>query len=267
MLIIFIDFEDIQEDLTLSPDSRQLADYDEYYRRELPRAVRAALEESIQNQSQPIEENLRNRLMDIIRDCQDLVSTRYRSSIGIATGISSRNPTSSRSPTITDEGRTNVPSAANITSEPLFEGIAPFFQAPSPQIHLQSRLQVSDLQYSAPKAPDGSDPSDSGYSSNESGNNLRISPSSSNSSDDASLSNPQPHTASRPSPPPEHDPWDMENALLETDSGRRNLDSHQNNTFDNDWFEYDSQLMGDNSGDPFLGCMSMENPFASDDSL
>lgn len=80
LLIYASDFEEVQEDIILSPDSRQLAYYEDYCRRELPRTVRAALEEIVHNESQPIEESIRNQLINIIRDCQDRVFSNYRSS-------------------------------------------------------------------------------------------------------------------------------------------------------------------------------------------
>jgi hypothetical protein len=51
MLKLGIDFEEVQEDLEHSPDSREVADYDEYCRRELPRHFRAALEEIVHTES------------------------------------------------------------------------------------------------------------------------------------------------------------------------------------------------------------------------
>ncbi|KAH6714386.1 hypothetical protein BKA61DRAFT_481996, partial [Leptodontidium sp. MPI-SDFR-AT-0119] len=66
-------FEPVQDDVDQSPDSRALAEYEEYCRRELPREFRAALEEIVHNQVQPIEESIRSQLMNIIRECQDRV--------------------------------------------------------------------------------------------------------------------------------------------------------------------------------------------------
>ena len=134
----------------LSPDSRELGDYEEYCRRELPRRVRAALEEIVHNESQPMEDSIRNQLLDIIRDCQDRVFSSYRSSsaAGVSVGTPSRNPVASDSfSTASQESVAMVQSSPNATPENSFGRIAPpFFQPPPPQIHLRSGLEVSDLQ-------------------------------------------------------------------------------------------------------------------------
>jgi hypothetical protein len=267
MLIIDTDFEDIQEDLALSPDSRDLADYEEYCRRELPLLFRAALEERVQNDSQPIEENIRNQLMDIIRDCQDRVSSRYRSSTATAAGTPWRNPTRSRSPTIKQESRTNISMNANPTPQP---DIAPFFQPPPPQSHLQSRLEVSDLQDNASKPPDSSDPSDSGYGSNESGISSGISSSFNNSSDDLSLPSSQPQIASEPDPPQRHGLWDMDNEFPDMSSSNDFMNLAETNTFDSSFdcsWEYGYQSTYENTWDPDMGGMNTETEFSSGDSL
>jgi hypothetical protein len=70
------DYEPIQEDIQ-SPDSRVLAEYEEYCRQELPRYFRASLEEMVYNEGEPFE-NIRSQLMNMIRDCQDRVFSKYR---------------------------------------------------------------------------------------------------------------------------------------------------------------------------------------------
>jgi hypothetical protein len=234
------DFEDVQEDLSLSPDSRQLADYDDYYRRELPRAVRAALEESVQVQSQPIEENLRNQLIDIIRDCQDGLFSKYKSLTGPESNITG-NPTSPRSSVIAQDSMASFAMAANVTSEPSFGGIAPFFQPPSPQVDLGSRLEASDLQESSLQNPRNTDLSDSGYNSSD----VRIVPvthSSSNNSHGNTFmlncqSNSQPQPATGPAPIDAQDTWNTDNGLLDMNSGMVDFESHENGTYSSSWWE------------------------------
>jgi hypothetical protein len=264
MIITTIDFEDIQENLPLSPDSQDLADYEEYCRRELPLLFRASLEERIQNESQPIEENIRNQLMDIIRDCQDRVSSRYRSSTGTSAGTPSRNPASSQSPTMGRDSRSDISMSVNARSQ--IPAIAPFFQPPPPQHHLQSRLEVSDLQDSVSKPPDRGDPSDSGYSSYESGIVSRGSSSSRDSSDDLSVPSSHPQPASELVPTHGQDAWDTETGLLEMSSGNGVMDPNQigtfenlfdssfdgqfDNSFDSSWYE--PQLASGNSWDLYM---------------
>jgi hypothetical protein len=160
---------------------------------------------------------------------------------------------------------------ANPTPQP---DIAPFFQPPPPQSHLQSRLEVSDLQGSASKPPDSSDPSDSGYGSNESGISSGISSSFNNSNDDLSLSSPQPHIAYEPIPPDGQGPWGMNNELPDMSSGNDFMnpadtsafDATFDSSFDSSW-EYDYQSTYRNTWDPDMGDVSMETEFPSGDAL
>ncbi|PMD50679.1 uncharacterized protein K444DRAFT_274932 [Hyaloscypha bicolor E] len=248
-------FETVQEDTALSPDSRQLADYDEYYRRELPRAVRAALEESIQNQSQPIEENLRNRFMDIVRDCQDLISTRYRSSGGRATATPSINPTSPDFPMISmRETRNDMSLTANGTAELSFGRITPpFFHPPSPQSHLRSRLEVSDLQNNASKAPDGKDPSDSGYSSNTSGLQSRHPSSFHNTIDSASLSTSQSHVASSESfSANAESTWNLDDGLFGMNPDNDVMNEDDTSAFNQSWADFKAQSAEGNAWNLYM---------------
>lgn len=52
-----------------SPTTQAIAAYEEYARAHLPRLVEEALETSVAEQTQPIEENLRRALAGIVRDC------------------------------------------------------------------------------------------------------------------------------------------------------------------------------------------------------
>ena len=257
----------MQEDIdhiVLSPDSRQLADYEEYSRRELPRIFRATLEEIIQTQSQPIEESIRNQLTNIIQDCQDRVFAGYRSSAGRAAASPSRNSTSPHSSFVAPETSPDMFMVANVSSELSSGGIPPFFQTPPPQNHLQSRLEVSDLQTNAPKAPNSSDPSDSGYSSLESGvppgNPSLTNNSSYSTSLPNSQANSQPQPTSGPSPAYAQGTWDMDNGLLDMSSGMADIDSHETGT----WWENGAQLADGDTWNASLSNKGIEDPFAWD---
>jgi hypothetical protein len=275
LLIYASDFEAVQEDIILSPDSRELADYEEYCRRELPRTFRGALEEIVHNESQPIEENIKNQLMNIIRDCQDRVFSSYRSLSTVATAVAvvrtpSRNPIASDSPVMaSQESMAMVSMSADALPEPSFGHIAPpFFQPPPPQTHLQSRLEVSDLQGNTTKAPDGSDPSDSGYSSNESGVPSGISSSFNNTSDSAFLSNSQPHIVfSGPVPANAQGPWDMDNGQFDMNTGKDVMNSRDTSIFNQSWLDYNSQLAAENVWNPYISNIRIDDPFSSDQAL
>ena len=256
----------MQEDIILSPDSRELADYEEYCRRELPRTFRAALEEIVHNESQPIEESIRNQLMNIIRDCQDRVFSSYRSSSAAiaAVGTPSRNSMTSRSPLMTSQELiTTISISSEATSgSSLGRVTPPFFHPPPPQIHLGSRLEVSDLQSNPFRAPDGSDPSDSGYSSNELGMISGGSSSFNTSRDGASLSKSQPQPASDPVPAHAQSTWEIDNGQFDMNSGNGVLHSHETGTFDNSWWENDPQLVDENTWNLHTSKLLMEDPFS-----
>lgn len=171
MLILGIDFEEVQEDLEHSPDSREFADDDEYCRRELPRHFRAALEGIVHTESQPIEERLRSQLMAIIRDCQDRVFLTYRES---ATTMRDEAQTKSEnmnnslvgSHTLQSSpsniiGRTGIQSDEQ--SRSAIPSISPL---PSPGNPPSSSLQLSQLDSCASSSTADKRSSDSGYGSN-----------------------------------------------------------------------------------------------------
>lgn len=72
------DFDPVYENSRQSPDTQELEDYEEYSRRELPRLYKSALEFAINQQTQPLEEQLRSQLVAMIQDCQDKVFSAYK---------------------------------------------------------------------------------------------------------------------------------------------------------------------------------------------
>lgn len=76
------DFESIQEEAALSPDSRDVARYEEYCRRELPRLFRANIEEILCREMQQIAEPLLQNLDSIFQNCQDRMYRSYLESTG-----------------------------------------------------------------------------------------------------------------------------------------------------------------------------------------
>jgi hypothetical protein len=77
-LIGEIDFEPLHDEAPLSPDSRDLRNYEEYIRRELPLMVRSEIEEAVRREMQPYRDSLIGNLVGIIQDCQDRVFRAYR---------------------------------------------------------------------------------------------------------------------------------------------------------------------------------------------
>jgi chromatin segregation and condensation protein Rec8/ScpA/Scc1 (kleisin family) len=139
-------FEEIQEDLIQSPDSRELADYEEYCRRELPRVFSASLEEVVNTNTQPLEEQLRSQLIDLIRNAQDRVYSSYRSSSSTiieATRKEGQNssPQMTTSLAFSQDILTSPPTSPQ-TIENLEDQnrarLPAFLQPPPPQNHLQS---------------------------------------------------------------------------------------------------------------------------------
>ncbi|TVY48990.1 Resistance to glucose repression protein [Lachnellula occidentalis] len=76
-------FEAVKTEAPTSPDSRELANYEEYIRRELPRLVRSNIEEVVHRETQPLEAALIGSLVGIIQDCQDRVFRAYRERQGV----------------------------------------------------------------------------------------------------------------------------------------------------------------------------------------
>ncbi len=224
--------------MVLSPDSRELADYEEYCRRELPRTFRAALEEIFHDESQPLEESIRNRLMNIIRDCQDRVFSRYRSlsSTPAAGSAPSRSAMLPRSPVMdrSQESIDSISMALNINSEARVA--PPFFQPPPPQAHLRSHLEVSNLQLNTSQAPAPIFPSDSGYWSMDSGNTSSI-VSSSIIRDSASMADSRSDVASAVLPASVEAAWNLNDQHLNINSGNGVSDSTDTSTFEGSFYD------------------------------
>ena len=73
-----IDFEPIQDDVSSPPEARELADYEDYIRRELPSLVRRNIEEKVRRETQPLEASLIASLINIVREGQETISRDYR---------------------------------------------------------------------------------------------------------------------------------------------------------------------------------------------
>ena len=195
-----------------------------------------------------------------------------------------------RSPEVdhSQESIDSISMASNAQSEARIA--PPFFQPPPPQAHLRSRLEVSDLQLNSSKAPDDSAPSDSGYSSNESSNTLGTISSSRATCDGACMSNSQPDVASAKfSAACEVAPWTMDNEQSDVNAENDVSDSKKNsifqssfnnasdNDFDNatenafdgsfDTSQYVSQFMYEDTWDPSMDNLGMENLFSSEETL
>jgi hypothetical protein len=67
----------------MSPTSRDLASYEDYIRRELPRVVRSNIEEAVRQEMQPFEASLISDLVNIIQDSQERVFRSYRGTQGV----------------------------------------------------------------------------------------------------------------------------------------------------------------------------------------
>ncbi|KAE9379384.1 hypothetical protein N431DRAFT_553617 [Stipitochalara longipes BDJ] len=75
-------FEPLQDEPPLSPDSRELANYEVYVRRELPRLVRASVLEVFSREMQPVEASLIANLVDTIQECQASLFRSYSERMG-----------------------------------------------------------------------------------------------------------------------------------------------------------------------------------------
>jgi hypothetical protein len=101
-----------------SPDSVNIAHYEGYLRRVLPGFVRNALEAAVNDELQPIETQLKRRMMDIIQEAQDQAFMSFRDTRGSDSSIKSPSGP-----------RTDMTSPADCQPH---TSIETFFQAPPP---------------------------------------------------------------------------------------------------------------------------------------
>jgi hypothetical protein len=143
------------------------------------------------------------------------------------------------------ETRTDMFMTANSTSQLSSRAIPRFIQPTSPQNHLRSGFEVSDLQSNGPKAQNGSDPSDSGYGTIESAANPEIL----STTNDSSYSTSLPNTQANHQPQPTSDQvsantpdtWDMENELLDMNAANATIDPREISTLNNWGWDNDTQ--------------------------
>jgi hypothetical protein len=168
------DFEPLQEETAMSPDSRDLASYENYIRRELPRLVRSNIEEAVRREMQPLEASLINNLVGIIQDCQDRVFRSYRETQGISSepqmqqSIDPEAPLSSMPP---DGHQNRVGSNSrplNPSSAPQSNFIDTIFETP-PQSSESMLPAIAGIDFHSHLAMQPGDMflSDSGYSSEQ----------------------------------------------------------------------------------------------------
>lgn len=62
----------------MSPPSSKFADYEEFSKHELPRLVRTGLEKLVSEEMQPLEESLKGKLVDLIRDSQQSILDKFK---------------------------------------------------------------------------------------------------------------------------------------------------------------------------------------------
>jgi hypothetical protein len=166
------DFEAIQENPSQSPDSRGLADYEDYARQELPRVFRASLEEIIRSQSQPLEDSLRSQLVTIIRDSQDRVFSRYRESIASDGFTPSGNPANCSAPAMASTSPAQAMNNSSFNNDtnaeiPTINSVPPYLQPPTPQNDIGSHHQI-DASHCVVPPHENKPSSDSGYGSSSS---------------------------------------------------------------------------------------------------
>ncbi len=140
---------------------------------------RSALERAIDDESRPIEEQLRRQLTSIIQDCQNQIIANYRSRIAVSANSPSLaigNATSQAAEMCT--GTLSKERQTSNQAEPLY-------RLPSPQNHLRSTLEPADRGRQIPLLEQ--EPKDHSYSSE---------PSTSNSSLDGSLERAESNTTS-----------------------------------------------------------------------
>ncbi|KAH8599425.1 hypothetical protein B0O99DRAFT_613860 [Bisporella sp. PMI_857] len=70
-------FEPFQQEIWRSPESQELENYEAFARAELPRLVRADLEELLRQEMQHVEAKMLVKLVDVVQECQSRVFRLY----------------------------------------------------------------------------------------------------------------------------------------------------------------------------------------------
>lgn len=155
----------MQENAAQSPDSRELADYEEYSRQELPRVFRSYLEDAVNNETQHLEEHIRSQLVNIVQDCQARMLSAYRSKLagGKSTPIGTGNACAT--PPSSDGGLEEIVEPSRAESKDI---VSSAYRAPTPQNALQDLPDLGDIQAldMPPNITEDFSFSDSAYSSN-----------------------------------------------------------------------------------------------------
>jgi len=149
LLNMTLDFEPVQNENIKSPESQNLASYEEFSRQELPRIFKNSLETIVNNEMQPIEERFRGQLTNLIKDCQDQVFFRFKSLVQIP------------EPQAEEEESTLM--TTEISAEQMNDDdfVARIYKPPPPQADLQPTIQIPNQIFQHDKS------SDSGYGSND----------------------------------------------------------------------------------------------------
>jgi hypothetical protein len=176
-------FEPVQEELLQTTGRGELANLEDYSRRELPRLFRSVLETAVNNEAQPIEGRLRGQLISMIRDCQERIFSNYR-----ATQVTgSRSPNSAAEPENASPTTNLQPSCLNqdlVPAEPEIssattklqlpcisqEDLAPSESSNGPRPsegHLETSMELARYE-DQPLFHEQQGQQDSGYGSNKS---------------------------------------------------------------------------------------------------
>lgn len=135
-----------------SPDSRDLANYEDYMRRELPRLVRTNIEDVVRRDMQPLEAALIGNLVGIIQDCQDRLFRGYRQMRGEGTEASASPMMDLASASFSSASNQHpIPSGNDLQQSQL---LAAAFQPPPPaasdfdtSIPLRRQPSIRDLRH------------------------------------------------------------------------------------------------------------------------
>jgi hypothetical protein len=167
-LTVALDFEPIQEEILHQPNAEMLL-YEEYSRRELPRLFRNALETVVSEETQHLEERLRDELVNMIQDCQDRVLSNYRSL------NTNGRPTEASEQT---GGARNSIANSGLDIPPLLNDLETFYKRPPPIEATDRRFSQSTTseetgrrfsQATSSQQLQGVESADSGYASATSG--------------------------------------------------------------------------------------------------
>ena len=169
-LTLHLDFEETvqanEEMAPSSPESREVQTFEAYARTALPQMVEAEFSTIINARVEPIEQEMRTQIGDIVRDCLSKLEQDFRQSRETRPEISVRSPSSNSYivPGIETGGGVSLNANHSESLAPPIDNVSDFYREP-PHMGVEANDGYDHFQPAPQPHPNQS--SDSGYGSTE----------------------------------------------------------------------------------------------------